>query len=68
MAGHGGNRTYDVWNTSPIKSSLILAYGPTGGRQSTEECSVLRPPLHEPGLIFNPGQHATGGYFFILFT
>ena len=28
----------------------------------------LRPPLHEPGLIFNPGQHATGGYFFILFT
>ena len=27
-----------------------------------------RPPLHEPGLIFNPGQHATGGYFFILFT
>jgi hypothetical protein len=32
-------------------------------------CDVtLRPPLHEPGLIFNPGQHATGGYFFILFT
>jgi hypothetical protein len=26
------------------------------------------PPLHEPGLNFNPGQHATGGYFFILFT
>ncbi len=24
--------------------------------------------LHEPGLIFNPGQCATGGYFFILFT
>jgi hypothetical protein len=30
--------------------------------------TVPRPPLHEPGLIFNPGQHATGGYFFILFT
>jgi hypothetical protein len=29
---------------------------------------LLRPPLREPGLIFNPGQHATGGYFFILFT
>jgi hypothetical protein len=28
----------------------------------------IRPPLHEPGLIFSPGQHATGGYFFILFT
>jgi hypothetical protein len=21
------------------------------------------PFLHEPGMIFNPGQHATGGYF-----
>ena len=32
--------------------------------------SVTRLPrrrLHEPGLIFNPGQYATGGYFFILF-
>ena len=26
-------------------------------------CGLLRPPLHEPGMIFNPGQHATGGYF-----
>ena len=26
-------------------------------------CSLLRPSLHEPGMIFNPGQHATGGYF-----
>jgi hypothetical protein len=26
-------------------------------------CGLLRPPLHEPGLIFNLGQHATGGYF-----
>ena len=24
--------------------------------------------LHKPGLIFNPGQHATGGYIFIVFT
>ena len=26
-------------------------------------CGLVRPPLHEPGMIFNPGQHATGGYF-----
>ena len=35
-----------------------------------EQMSALisRGRLHEPGLIFNPGQCATGGYFFILFT
>jgi hypothetical protein len=26
-------------------------------------CGLLRPSLHEPGMIFNPGQHPTGGYF-----
>jgi hypothetical protein len=29
---------------------------------------AVRPPLHKLGLIFNLGQHATCGYFFILFT
>jgi hypothetical protein len=38
------------------------------GAAEERRMNQLRPPLHEPGLIFNPGQHATGGYFFILFT
>ena len=25
MPGHGGNRTYDIWNTSPMVSQLSYA-------------------------------------------
>jgi hypothetical protein len=32
-------------------------------RTSRLICGLLRPPLHEAVMIFNPGQHATGGYF-----
>ena len=35
MPGHGGNRTYDLWNTSPVVGSI-----PTVARHIFQACPV----------------------------
>ena len=48
MPGHGGNRTYDLWNTSPM---LAL---PTELRGQVEY-AIFRIPLW-PGIFFKPAR------------
>ena len=54
---------------NPLSVNFPVGRNWSARRKPTTFGRVLtRGRLHEPGLIFNPGQCATGGYFFILFT
>ena len=39
MPGHGGNRTYDLWNTSPMLCQLSYAV------RSVRVCDISEPNL-----------------------
>ena len=39
MPGHGGNRTYDLWNTSPMLYQLSYAV------RSVRVCDISEPSL-----------------------
>ena len=52
MHGHGGNRTYDLWNTSPMLCQLSYAVRTVGVSDISEQNLVPSIPKLSKNMIF----------------
>ena len=52
MPGHGGNRTYDLWNTSPMLCQLSYAVRTVRVSDISEQNLVPSIPVQSSNMIF----------------
>ena len=53
MPGHGGNRTYDLWNTSPMLCQLSYAVRTVRVSDISEQNLVPSIPVYSSNMIFS---------------